>query len=125
VQDVGRALNPALVESQMLGGTVQSIGRALYEELIHDDQGQLLTGSFLDYGIPKAAGLPPIDTVIVEVPAPEGPYGAKGIGEASILPGPAAIANAIAAATGLRMRELPMTARRVWAATQPVEPPPS
>jgi CO/xanthine dehydrogenase Mo-binding subunit len=125
VQDVGRALNPALVEGQMLGGTVQSIGRALYEELIHDDQGQLLTGSFLDYAIPKAAGLPPIDTVIVEVPAPEGPYGAKGIGEASILPGPAAIANAIAAATGLRMRELPMTARRVWAATQPVEPPPS
>ena len=123
VQDVGRALNPALVEGQMLGGTVQSIGRALYEELIHDDQGQLLTGSFLDYAIPKAAGLPPIDTVIVEVPAPEGPYGAKGIGEASILPGPAAIANAIAAAAGLRMRELPMTARRVWAAIQPVEPP--
>ena len=95
------------------------------KELIHEDQGQLLTGSFLDYAMPKAAGLPPIDTVIVEVPAPKRPYGAKGIGEASILPGPAAIANAIAAATGLRMRELPMTSGRVWAATQPVEPPSS
>jgi CO/xanthine dehydrogenase Mo-binding subunit len=124
VQDVGRALNPALVEGQMLGGAVQSIGRALYEELIHDDQGQLLTGTFLDYAVPRAAMLPPIDTLIVEVPAPEGPFGAKGIGEASILPGPAAIANAIAAATGRRMRELPMTARRVWAAAQPVGPPP-
>ena len=116
VQDVGRALNPALVEGQMVGGTVQSIGRALCEELVHDDHGQLLTGTFLDYAVPRAAMLPPIDTLIVEVPAPEGPFGAKGIGEASILAGPAAVANAIAAATGLRMRELPMTAPRVWAA---------
>ncbi len=68
VQDVGRALNPALVEGQMLGGAVQSIGRALYEELIHDDRGQLLTGTFLDYAVPKAAMLPPIETLIVEVP---------------------------------------------------------
>ena len=118
VQDVGRALNPALVEGQMVGGAVQSIGRALYEELIHDDRGQLLTGTFLDYAVPKAAMLPPIETLIVEVPAPDGPFGAKGIAEAPILPGPAAIANAIAAATGLRMRELPMTARRIWAATK-------
>ena len=123
VQDVGRALNPALVEGQMLGGTVQSIGRALYEELVHDDHGQLLTGTFLDYAVPRAAMLPPVDTLIVEVPAPEGPFGAKGIGEASILPGPAAIANAIAAATGLRMRELPMSPRRVWAASEAPESP--
>jgi CO/xanthine dehydrogenase Mo-binding subunit len=115
-QDVGRALNPALVEGQMLGGAVQSIGRALHEELIHDDHGQLLTGTFLDYAVPRAAMLPPIETAIVEVPAPEGPFGAKGIGEASILPGPAAIANAIAAATGLRLRDLPMTAPRIWRA---------
>lgn len=114
VQDAGRALNPALVEGQMTGGAVQSIGRALYEALIHDDQSQLLTGTFLDYAVPRAATLPPIDTMIVEVPAPEGPFGAKGIGEASILPGPAAIANAIAAASGLRMREIPMTSQRIW-----------
>jgi CO/xanthine dehydrogenase Mo-binding subunit len=122
-QDTGRALNPALVEGQMLGGAVQSIGRALCEELIHDGQGQLLTGSFLDYAIPRAEMLPQIDTLVVEVPAPEGPFGAKGMAEAPILPGPAAIANAIAAATGLRMRELPITARRVWAAGRTREAP--
>ena len=116
VQDVGRALDPALVAGQMLGGTVQSIGLALSEALIHDEQGQLVTGTFLDYAVPKAARLPHIDVMIVEVPAPEGPFGAKGIGEASMLPGPAAIANAIAAATGVRMRELPMTPPRIWAA---------
>ncbi len=116
VQDVGRAIDRALVEGQMLGGTVQSIGRAILEELAHDERGQLVTGTFLDYAVPRAMGLPPIDPVVVEVPAPEGPFGAKGVGEASILPGPAAIANAVAAATGLRLRELPMSARRVWAA---------
>ena len=116
VQDVGRALNPDLVEGQMTGGAAQSIGRALLEELVHDGQGQLLTATFLDYAVPRASMLPPIDTLIVEVPAPEGPFGAKGIGEASILAGPAAIANAIATSTGLRLRELPMSAPRVWAA---------
>jgi CO/xanthine dehydrogenase Mo-binding subunit len=116
VQDVGKALNPDLVEGQMTGGAAQSIGRALWEELVHDGQGQLLTATFLDYAVPKASMLPPIDTLIVEVPAPEGPFGAKGIGEASILAGPAAIANAIAASTGVRLRELPMSAPRVWAA---------
>jgi CO/xanthine dehydrogenase Mo-binding subunit len=60
--------------------------------------------------------VPPIDTVIVEVPAPDGPFGAKGIGEAPVIPGPAAIANAVHAATGVRLRELPMTPPRVWAA---------
>ena len=84
----------------MQGGAAQSIGRALWEELVHDDQGQLLTGTFLDYAIPRAPMLPPIETMIVEVPAPEGPFGAKGIGEAPILAGPAAIANAVAAADG-------------------------
>ena len=115
-QDVGRALNPDLVEGQMHGGVAQSIGRGLWEELVHDDQGQLLTGTFLDYAVPKAPMLPPIETIIVEVAAPEGPFGAKGIGEAPILAGPAAIANAVAAATGVRLRDLPMSAPRVWAA---------
>ena len=118
VQDVGRAINPALVEDQMLGGVVQSIGRALHEAMLHDDHGQLVTGTFLDYAVPRASWIPPIETIIVEVPAPEGPFGAKGIGEASILPGPAAIANAIAAAAGIRMRDLPMTPTAVWAAAR-------
>jgi CO/xanthine dehydrogenase Mo-binding subunit len=115
-QDVGRALNPALVEGQMRGGAVQAIGWALYEELAHDEHGQLLTGSFLDYAVPTSESAPQIDTLIVEVPAPDGPFGAKGIGEAPVVAGPAAIANAITAATGVRLRELPMTPPRVWAA---------
>jgi CO/xanthine dehydrogenase Mo-binding subunit len=113
-QDVGRALNPALVEGQMRGAAAQGIGWALHEELIHDSEGQLLTGSFLDYTIPRAADVPDIDTLIVEVPAPDGPFGAKGIGEASVIPAPAAVASAIAAAGGPRLRELPMTSRRIW-----------
>jgi CO/xanthine dehydrogenase Mo-binding subunit len=115
-QDVGRALNPALVEGQMRGGTTQGIGWALYEELVHDETGQLLTGSFMDYAIPVAERVPDIDTLIVEVPAPDGPFGAKGIGEAPVIAAAPAIANAVAAAVGIRMRELPMTAPRVWAA---------
>jgi len=117
-QDVGRAINPAFVRGQMLGGTVQSIGWGLLEGLIHDDAGQLLTGSFLDYALPRAEDAPSIRTTIVEVPAPDGPFGAKGIGEAAVIPGAAAIANAIAAATGRRLRELPITAPRVWHALQ-------
>ena len=116
VQDVGRALNPALVEGQMVGGAVQGIGRALVEALMHDEAGQLLTGTLMDYALPRASMLPPIETHWLEIPAPEGPFGARGMAEAPVLPAPAAIANAIAAATGVRLRELPMTSGRVWAA---------
>jgi CO/xanthine dehydrogenase Mo-binding subunit len=115
-QDVGRALNPALVEGQMRGGAVQGMGWALYEELAHDEDGRLLTGSFLDYALPTAERVPEIETLIVEVPAPDGPFGAKGIGEAPVVGAPAAIANAVSAAAGRRMYELPMTPPRVWKA---------
>jgi len=115
-QDVGRALNPALVEGQMRGGAVQGIGWALFEQLDHDEDGHLLTGSFLDYAVPVAERVPEIDTLIVEVPAPDGPFGAKGIGEAPVVAAAPAIANAVAAATGARLHELPMTPARVWRA---------
>jgi CO/xanthine dehydrogenase Mo-binding subunit len=115
-QDVGRALNPALVEGQMRGGAAQGIGWALFEELVHDEDARLLTGSFLDYAIPTAERVPEIDTLIVEVPAPDGPFGAKGIGEAPVVGAPAAVANAVARATGTRLYELPMTPPRVWQA---------
>jgi CO/xanthine dehydrogenase Mo-binding subunit len=115
-QDVGRALNPALVEGQMRGGVAQGIGWALYESLLHDERGQLLTGSFLEYAIPVAERVPEIDTLIVEVPVPDGPFGAKGIGEAPVVAAAPAVANAIAAAVGVRMRDLPMSAPAVWAA---------
>jgi CO/xanthine dehydrogenase Mo-binding subunit len=116
-QDVGRALNPALVEGQMRGGTTQGLGWALLEELVHDSHGQLSTGSFVDYAMPTASIVPAIDTEIVEVPVPEGPYGAKGVGEAPVVGVPGAVANAIAAATaGTRVWQLPMTPERVWRA---------
>lgn len=116
VQDVGRALNPALVEGQMHGGAAQAIGWALHEQLEHDESGQLVNGSFVDYSIPDCDSVPPIETVIVEVPAPHGPLGAKGIGESAVVPGPAAVANAVTAATGNRFRELPITPEQVWRA---------
>jgi len=118
-QDVGRALNPALCEGQLRGGVAQAIGWALHEELLADDEGHVLNASFTGYGIPGAGDVPAIETVLVEVPSPDGPFGAKGIGEAPVVGGPAAVANAVAAATGLRLRELPMTPERVWEALAP------
>ena len=120
-QDCGRAINPALVEGQMRGGAAQSIGIALYEDLEHDDAGQLLTGSFMTYAMPRAENLPPIETILVQVPSPYGPLGARGIGESAMAPGAAAVVNAVAAASGRRLRELPMTPARVWNAC--LEPP--
>jgi CO/xanthine dehydrogenase Mo-binding subunit len=116
-QDVGRALNPALVEGQMRGGTAQGLGWALLEGLVHDEYGQLVTGTFVDYAMPTAGTTPPIEAEIVEVPAPDGPFGAKGVGEAPVVGVPGAVANAIAAATaGVRLTQLPMTPERVWRA---------
>ena len=117
-QDVGRALNPALVEGQMRGGAAQGLGWALYEALIHDEDGQLMTGSFMDYTVPRSDHIPETEAIIVEVPAPDGPFGAKGIGEAPVIAAGPAVAVAIAAAGGPRLRELPMTPLRVWRAYQ-------
>ena len=119
VQDVGRVLNAALVEGQQHGAAAQGIGWATIEQLVHDGNGQLLTGTFLDYALPRAEDVGRLSTTSVEVPAPDGPLGAKGIGEAPVIAGAAAVANAIAAATGVRMRELPMTRPRVWRALNP------
>jgi CO/xanthine dehydrogenase Mo-binding subunit len=115
-QDVGRTLNAALCEGQMRGGVAQGIGWALLEELRVDEDGQVVSSSFMDYALPGPEDVPEIETLIVEVPAADGPLGAKGIGEASVVAPAAAVANAVAAAAGLRLRELPMTAPRVWAA---------
>ena len=116
-QDVGRALNPALVEGQMQGGATQGLGWALFEELSYDENGQPVAGSFVEYAMPTFGVVPLIDTEVVEVPAPDGPYGAKGVGEAPVVGVPGAVANAVAAATGgVRMRQLPMTPERVWRA---------
>ena len=117
-QDVGRAINPSLCEGQMHGGAVQSIGFALQEALEHDEEGQLMNGSFMTYAMPRIDTLPEIETIVVEVPSPHGPLGARGIGESAIVPGAAAIGNAVAAATGVRFRSLPLTPARVWRALE-------
>jgi CO/xanthine dehydrogenase Mo-binding subunit len=101
----------------MRGGTAQGLGWALLEGLVHDEYGQLVTGTFVDYAMPTAGTTPPIEAEIVEVPAPDGPFGAKGVGEAPVVGVPGAVANAIAAATaGVRLTQLPMTPERVWRA---------
>ena len=113
VQDVGKAINPMGVAGQMQGGAVQSIGMALTEGLQFDDVGRLTNPSLLDYRKLTAADLPNLETIIVEVPAPAGPFGARGVGEPPIIPAPAAIANAIQNATGARLTELPMSPERI------------
>lgn len=118
IQDVGFAINPAAVEGQMRGGAAQGIGWGLLESMIYDDQGTLLTATFADYPIPRATDVPPTETVIVEVPSESGPFGAKGVGEPPVIPGGAALANAIADATGVRLTTLPMTPARIAAALQ-------
>jgi CO/xanthine dehydrogenase Mo-binding subunit len=115
-QDAGRAVHPKYVEGQMEGGVVQGIGWALNEEYIYDREGHLSNAGFLDYRIPVASDLPMIETIIVEVPNPNHPYGVKGVAEANIVPPMAAIANAIYNATGKRMTELPMSPPKVLAA---------
>jgi CO/xanthine dehydrogenase Mo-binding subunit len=113
VQDVGKAINPLGVEGQMQGGAVQSLGMALTEGLMFDDSGRLTNPSLLDYRKLTAADLPNLETIILEVPAPAGPFGARGVGEPPIIPAPAAIANAIQDATGARLTELPMSPERI------------
>jgi len=113
LQDVGKAIYPAYVESQIQGGAVQGIGWALNEEYLYDEQGRLLNASLLDYRMPVALDLPMIDTILVEVPNPGHPYGARGVGEVPIVPPPAALANAIYRAVGVRMNVLPMSPARV------------
>ena len=112
-QDAGTAIHPSYVEGQMQGGVVQGIGWALNEEYIYDDEGHLLNPGFLDYRVPVASDLPMIDTVVVEVPNPAHPYGVRGVGEVGIVPPLAAVANAVAAATGVRMEDLPLSPPRV------------
>jgi CO/xanthine dehydrogenase Mo-binding subunit len=113
VQDAGKAINPLGVEGQMQGGAVQSIGIALTEAMMYDKNGRLMNPSLLDYRKLTAADLPNIETIIVEVPAPAGPFGARGVGEPPIVPAPAALANAVHNATGVRLTELPLSPERI------------
>ncbi len=116
VQDVGKAIHPSYVEGQIQGGAAQGIGWALNEEYVYDAQGRLENPGFLDYRVPVASDLPRIEAVMVEVPNPRHPFGARGVGEVPIIPPMAAVGNAIRAATGIRMHDLPMSPPRMRAA---------
>ncbi len=122
IQDVGRAIHPSYVEGQIQGGGTQGIGWALNEEYIYDQNGRLDNPGFLDYRVPVASDLPMIDAVMVEIPNPRHPFGARGVGEVPIVPPMAAVGNAIAAATGVRLRDLPMSPPRLRAALDAAQP---
>ena len=109
VQDAGKAVHPSYVEGRCKVGVVQGIGWALNEEYFFDQEGRMVNSSFLDYRMPTSLDLPMINTVIVEVANPGHPYGVRGVGEVPIVAPMAAIANAIADATGARLQELPMS----------------
>jgi CO/xanthine dehydrogenase Mo-binding subunit len=102
----------------MHGGIVQGIGMALHEALVYDEGGQLLSGTFQDYYMPRAEEAPHLETVLVENPSPLGPYGVRGVGEPPIVAGAAAIGNAIRDAVGVRVTQLPMKPEVVWRAIQ-------
>jgi CO/xanthine dehydrogenase Mo-binding subunit len=112
-QDAGFAINPLSVEGQMQGGVSQGLGIALSEEMVFDDKGRVVNANLLDYRLLTTRDLPPIETIIVEVPSEDGPFGARIVGEPSIVAGAAAIANAIDDAAGARLRDIPATPERV------------
>ncbi len=118
IQDVGTAIHPSYVEGQLQGGAAQGIGWALNEEYIYDDDGRLQNPGFLDYRIPVASDLPMIDTVLIEVPNPGHRFGVRGVGEVPIVPALAAVANAVAAAAGVRMSDLPISPPKLLAAIE-------
>ena len=117
-QDVGRAINPTYVEGQIEGGVVQGIGQTLSEEIVYRD-GRVLNPNLTDYKMPTTLDVPPIESILVECPSAVGPYGAKGVGEPPNIEPPAAIANAIAAATGRRVTSLPITAEKIALSDDP------
>ena len=114
-QDAGTAIHPSYVEGQMQGGVVQGIGWALNEEYAYDEHGVMRNASFLDYRMPTCLDVPMIETIIVEVPNPGHPFGVRGVGEVPIVPPPAAVANAIYDAVGIRMNHLPMSPPKLLA----------
>jgi carbon-monoxide dehydrogenase large subunit len=121
MHDFGRALNPALLEGQMQGGIAQGFGQAACERVVHDEDGQVLTGSFMDYQIPRAADLPSIELIQRPTPSPANPLGIKGCGEAGAAGACPAVMNALSDALwerGVRKLDMPATPERVWLALQ-------
>jgi carbon-monoxide dehydrogenase large subunit len=117
VHDCGRVINPMLVDGQVQGAVAQGIGSTLGEQLVYDAGGQLLTGSLMDYPLPRASDVPDVDQVGLDNPSPSTEGGFKGIGESGIIGAPAAIANAVADAVphvGPDLTTLPINPERLW-----------
>jgi carbon-monoxide dehydrogenase large subunit len=121
LDDCGPQINPVIVEGQVHGGVVQGIGQALWEEAVYDDSAQLTTGSMLDYALPRADKLPPIEVISTVTPSPHHPLGVKGIGEAGTIASTVTVYNAVMDALkplGVTSIDMPFTPERVWRAIQ-------
>jgi carbon-monoxide dehydrogenase large subunit len=117
VDDCGRVINPMLVDGQVHGGIVQSIGQAMYEEVVYDEQGQLVTGTLMDYAVPRASHIPQMELDRTETPSPVNPLGVKGVGEAGTIGATPAIVNAIVdalAPVGVKHLDIPVKPESVW-----------
>ena len=125
VDDCGKVINPLLVDGQIQGGIVQGLGQALFEEVVYDENGQLLTGSLMDYALPRAADLPRLNLTRTETPTPVNPLGIKGIGEAGTIGSTPAIVNAVVdalAPLGITHIDMPLTPQKIWSLTQAARP---
>jgi carbon-monoxide dehydrogenase large subunit len=121
VDDVGKKINPLIVDGQLHGGIVQGVGQALWEAAVYGEDGSLLSGSMLDYALPKAHWLPTLELDETVTPSPVNPLGVKGVGEAGAIASTAAVANAVndaLAPLGIRHLDMPLTAPRIWKAIQ-------
>jgi len=119
--DIGRVINPMIVDGQIHGGLAQGIGQALWEEVVYDDEGQLITGSLMDYAVPRAEHFPWFETDRTETPSPLNPLGAKGIGELATIGSTPTIVHAVVDALspfGIRHLDMPLRPQRVWEAIQ-------
>jgi carbon-monoxide dehydrogenase large subunit len=117
VDDCGRVINPMLVDGQVHGGIVQSIGQAMFEEVVYDEQGQLVTGTLMDYALPRASHIPEFELDRTETPSPVNPLGVKGVGEAGTIGATPAIVNAIVDALapfGVKHLDMPVKPEDVW-----------
>jgi len=118
VHDCGRIINPLIVDGQIHGGVAHGIGNSFYEQLVYDEQGQLLNASFMDYLLPTATDVPPIETAHRETPSPFNPIGLKGVGEAGCIPTGAAFAQAVEDALNIEILEIPLSPNRLFTLIQ-------
>ncbi|MFL5517320.1 MAG: xanthine dehydrogenase family protein molybdopterin-binding subunit, partial [Gemmatimonadales bacterium] len=125
VDDIGRVINPMIVEGQVQGGVAQGIGQALMENAVYDEQGQLVTGSFMDYTMPRAHDFPQMSVATESTLCTHNPLGSKGVGEVGAIGSPPAVINAVVDALrdyGVRHLDMPATPEKIWTIIQASQP---